>query len=157
MVRELVKLGADFLFSAGNCGDLDPAARCGFKTQPICGANSLEEVITVGAVDIDGTRLGYSSQGPGRIVAEKPDLCGYSHYQGSGIGTPPVDWGTSTACPGVAGVIAALRTRYSSADLSPHDLKRVLLDSARRPDGTGHSPDTGYGVIDAAALLDQLP
>ncbi|HEY3864517.1 MAG TPA: S8/S53 family peptidase [Solirubrobacteraceae bacterium] len=157
MVCELTELGADFLFSAGNCGELDPVGRCGFKTQPICGANSLEEVITVGAVAIDGTRLGYSSQGPGRIVVEKPDLCGYSHYQGSGIGSPPVDWGTSTACPGVAGVIAALRTRYSSDELSPYDLKRVVLESARRPSGAGHSPDTGYGVIDAAALLDRLP
>jgi subtilisin family serine protease len=153
-VRDLVALGADVLFAAGNCGQPYPTRDCGFARQPICGANSLEEVITVGAVDIDGERLGYSSQGPGRLLFEKPDLCGYSHYYGSGV--KPVDWGTSTACPLVAGVLAALRTRYSAQQLAPVALKRALLESSRRPAGSGHNLDTGYGVIDAAALLDRL-
>lgn len=155
MVSALVGLGADVLFAAGNCGQPFPVERCGFGTQPICGANSLEDVITVGAVDLDGTRLGYSSQGPGRLAFEKPDLCGYSHYKGSGV--VAVDWGTSTACPGVAGVIAAVRTRYAADKLPPHKLKQLLLETARRPEGAGHSPDTGYGVVDPAALLERLP
>lgn len=161
MVVALVDAGADVLFAAGNCGEPHPVHNCGFRSQPICGANSLPEVITVGAVDIDGERLGYSSQGPGRIFDEKPDLCGYSHYDGSGvkIGYRPeaVDWGTSTACPGVAGVVAAVRTRYSAGDLSPRDLKALLLQTARRPPGSGYNPDIGYGVVDPGALLQLLP
>ena len=161
MVVALVDAGADVLFAAGNCGEPHPVYNCGFRNQPICGANSLRDVITVGAVDIDGERLGYSSQGPGRIFDEKPDLCGYSHYDGSGvkIGYRPdaVDWGTSTACPGVAGVVAAVRTRYSAGDLSPRELKALLLQTARRPPSAGHSPDLGYGVVDPGALIQQLP
>ena len=153
MVQALVEEGADVLFAAGNCGQPHPVGGCGFKGQPICGANALDEVITVGAVDIDGERLGYSSQGPGRIVAEKPDLCGYSHYAGSGIYY--ADWGTSTACPGVAGVVAAVRSRYSPAELSPQALKAALLSSARPADAP-HNPDIGYGVIDPARLLERL-
>lgn len=153
MVRALIDLGADVLFAAGNCGQPYPVGGCGFRSQPICGANALEEVITVGAVDIDGERLGYSSQGPGRIVAEKPDLCGYSHYAGSEIYY--ADWGTSTACPGVAGVVAALRSRYSPAELPPRALKDALLRSAHPADGP-HSPDIGYGVIDPARTLERL-
>lgn len=155
MVRALVDEGADVLFSAGNCGRPHPVRKCEFDKQPICGANSLEEVITVGAVDVNAERLGYSSQGPGRIVARKPDLCGYSHYKGSDVFY--ADWGTSTACPGVAGVVAAVRSQYSAADLSPAHLKEALLASARPGIGGGHSPEVGYGVVDPVALLRYLP
>jgi subtilisin family serine protease len=155
MVRALVRAGADVLFAAGNCGREDPVRWCGFTSQPICGANSMPDVITVAAVDVDGVRLGYSSQGPGRIDGgfEKPDLSGYSHYHGSGV--EPADWGTSTACPGVAGVVAAVRSRYSAAELPPLELKQLVLRSARGA-ADGHNPDTGYGVIDPRALLEEL-
>jgi subtilisin family serine protease len=155
MVRALVGAGADVLFAAGNCGQPYPVRWCGFESQPICGANSLPEVITVAAVDIDGVRLGYSSQGPGRVDGgfEKPDLAGYSHYDGSGVGGP--DWGTSTACPGVAGVVAAIRSRYSADELPPPELKQALLATARGGQA-GHNPDTGYGVVDPCALLETL-
>jgi subtilisin family serine protease len=155
LVCDIVRLGADVLFAAGNCGQPHPVSGCGFDSQPIRGANSLEEVITVGAVDIDGERVGYSSQGPGLLAFEKPDLCGYSHYEGSGINGP--DWGTSAACPGVAGVVAAVRTRHSPEVLPPADLKRLLNHSAHRAEGAGHDPDVGFGVVDAAALLEALP
>jgi subtilisin family serine protease len=155
LVCDLVRLGADVLFAAGNCGQPHPVGGCGFDTQPIRGANSLKEVITVAAVDIDGVRLGYSSQGPGLLELEKPDLCGYSHYMGSGI--DGADWGTSAACPGVAGVVAAVRTRHSPEALPPDELKRLLNDAARREDGAAHDPDIGFGVVDPAALLGVLP
>ena len=154
-VRNLVAAGADVLFAAGNCGDPLPVSGCRFNRQPICGANSLAEVITVGAVDIDSARLGYSSQGPGRITDRKPDVCGYSHYDGSGVYHS--DWGTSTACPSVAGLVSAVRTRYSADALPPHELKAALEQTAKRPEGATHSPDIGWGVVDPAALIEALP
>lgn len=154
LVRELVDLGADVLFAAGNCGEPFPVAGCGFDFQPICGANSLPEVITVGGVDIDGLRVGYSSQGPGRLELQKPDICGYTHYQGSRA-VPRADWGTSAACPQVAGIVAAVRSKRNSAELSPNDLHAALTASARRTRDE-FSPDVGWGIVDAAALLERL-
>jgi len=157
LVRQLVELGADVLFAAGNCGDPYPDQGCALKHQPICGANSLPEVITVGAVDLDDERLGYSAQGPGRLALEKPDLCAYSHYRGSGIPTADSpDWGTSVACPLVAGMVAAIRTRLSAAELSPVELRDALNDSARRAAGTNHDADRGYGTADARGLIERL-
>ncbi len=117
LVRSLIALGPDVWFSAGNCGEPWPVRGCGFAEQAICGANSLPEVITVGAVDLDGERLGYSSQGPGRLALEKPDICAYSHYAGSNITS--VDWGTSVSCPLAAGVVAAVHTVHTSDKLTP--------------------------------------
>jgi len=156
LVQEVVGLGADVVFAAGNCGQPHPVAACqfGLDSQPICGANSLPEVTTVGAVACDGERLGYSSQGPGRLAYEKPDVCGYSHYEGSGV--HHADWGTSTACPAVAGIVAAVRSRWSSADLSPEDLRAAVTRSAQRAAGAGHSPDVGWGVVDAEGLIKDL-
>jgi subtilisin family serine protease len=153
LVRDVVALGADVVFAAGNCGETDPLD-CEFASQPIRGANSLEEVLTIGAVDVDGVRLAYSSQGLGLLAAEKPDVCGYSHYAGSGV--KPADWGTSTACPGVAGVVAAIRSVLTPAQLSPAELQDVIRTSAKRPAGATYNPDMGYGIIDADAILAHL-
>jgi len=69
MVRNLVALGADVVFAAGDSGECRSTSNNG----TIWGANSLDEVISVAAVDVDKARIPYSSQGPGVLAATKPD------------------------------------------------------------------------------------
>jgi hypothetical protein len=151
---ELEQLGADIVFAAGNAGS--PCNMHGdlMGEQPISGANSLQSVITVGAVAVDGERLGYSSSGPGRLAFEKPDICGFSHFAGSGLSH--ADWGTSVACPTVAGVIAAIRSKVSAEDLPPRDLAQLLRETASRSPGSGYDAHVGWGIIDPGAALTQL-
>lgn len=154
-VRALENDGADVIFAAGNCGPEHPMNECKMGEKPICGSNSLEQVLTVGAVDVTGELLGYSSHGPGRLYANKPDLCGPSHFVGSKVRS--VDSGTSIAAPAVAGVVAAIRQEWSPDRVSPARLRELMRQTARRPTGAGHRFDCGWGVVDAEALLARLP
>jgi subtilisin family serine protease len=155
IVASLEAAGADILFAAGNCGRDCPDSRCRFgPTRPICGANSHPSVLSVAGVDTRRRRVGYSSQGPGRLAPDKPDLSAYTHFRGSGV--YPADVGTSAACPVAAGVVAAVRERYPASVLSPAELRTLLLKTADDLGGTGFDHDFGWGVVDGAALADAL-
>jgi subtilisin family serine protease len=155
IVASLEAAGADILFAAGNCGRDCPDGRCGFgATRPICGANSHPSVLSVAGVDTRKRRVGYSSQGPGRLDPDKPDLAAYTHFRGSGV--YPADGGTSAACPVAAGVVAAVREQYPSSVLSPAELRALLCKTAEDLGGTGFDHDFGWGVIDGTALAATL-
>ncbi|TDD52613.1 peptidase S8 [Nonomuraea terrae] len=155
IVGSLEGAGADILFAAGNCGRDCPDASCGFHERPIAGANSHPAVLSVGGVDVRGERVGYSSQGPGRLSEHKPDLCAYTHFAGSeAVGA--ADTGTSASCPVAAGVVAAVRTRRSAAALSPSQLRTLLHRTADDRSTVGFDHDYGYGVIDPPAVLAAL-
>jgi subtilisin family serine protease len=152
IVATLEAAGADILFAAGNCGRDCPDGRCAFgNARPICGANSHPAVISVAGVDVTKARVGYSSQGPGRLSAQKPDLAAYTHFVGSGV--YDADGGTSAACPVAAGVVAAIRSKYPSSRVSPLQLRALLFRTAQDQGGPGFDFDYGWGVIDPAALL----
>ncbi|WP_327147680.1 S8 family serine peptidase [Nocardia sp. NBC_01329] len=157
IVTSLDAAGADILFAAGNCGRDCPDGRCAYPDRPITGANSHPNVLSVGGVDTGRRRVGYSSQGPGRLSDRKPDLCSYSHFLGStafGAGVP--DTGTSTACPVLAGVVAAFRSRWSAAEVSPARLRELLRSTAAGGAGAGFDYDYGYGIAEPRALLAEL-
>ncbi|MFJ4653587.1 S8 family peptidase [Nocardia sp. NPDC088792] len=157
IVGSLEAAGADIVFAAGNCGRDCPDERCAYTSQPIGGANSSPSVLCIGGVDDTGTRVGYSSQGPGRLSANKPDICSYTHFLGStafGAGEP--DTGTSAACPVAAGVVAAIRTRWSATALPPAQLRALLRSTATRRGSADFDNDYGYGVVNTAALLTAL-
>ena len=121
-------------------------SRCqGVTKNVITGANSHPDVLSVAGVDVTGTRVGYSSQGPGQLAHEKPDIAAYTHFVGSeayGIGS--ADGGTSTACPVAAGCIAAIRTRVPPSRKSPADLFQAVRDTAVKSGGaSGWSGDIG--------------
>jgi subtilisin family serine protease len=152
-VRALGAAGADVLFAAGNCGAACDPSRCGYHDEPaIVGANSAEQVLTVGACDVSGTTAGYSSAGPGALFPDKPDVLGYAHFAGSQVF--PVDNGTSAACPTIAGVVAAVRARYSPTDISPARLRDLLRASGSNAGVYGS--ETGYGRLDVASLIARL-
>lgn len=155
VVESLEDAGADILFAAGNCGAECADGRCdGATDQGIYGANSHEAVLSIAGVSVNDVRLGYSTQGPGRLDANKPDLSAYTHFEGSGV--YPADGGTSAACPVAAGVVAAIRSRYPTAELSPGQLRNLLRRSANDLGMQGFDFDHGFGVIDTVALLNVL-
>jgi subtilisin family serine protease len=155
IVASLEAAGADILFAAGNCGRDCPDGRCRFgSTRPICGANSHPSVLSVAGVDTRKRRVGYSSQGPGRLDPAKPDLSAYTHFRGSGV--YPADGGTSAACPVAAGVVAAVREQYPASVLSPAELRALLAKTAEDLGGTGFDHDFGWGVLDGTTLVAAL-
>ncbi len=163
-VREVIASGAAALFAAGNCGADCPSGNChpsgigpGIS---IHASNSMEEVITVAAVNSRHDRIGYSSQGPGGFFVEKPDIAAYSHFFGNfgpdrpGGPAQPFDNGTSAATPVAAGVAALLLSAFP--DLDPQQLKNALIGSAYDIGIPGWDADTGHGVINAAAAYNKL-
>jgi len=60
--------------------------------------------------------------------------------------------GTSMAAPQVAGIAALVR--HLNPDLPVARVLRVLKETARRPAGTGWTPDLGWGIVDAGAAVD---
>lgn len=157
-VEELSLAGADIVFAAGNNGQPHPDDSTWPQDElPITGANSHPLALCVGAVTVGGERICYSSQGPGRLFWGKPDVMGYSEYVGSEVlGSDTPDVGTSAACPLVAGVIAAVRSKIGTDVLSPVKLREAVRCSAWMPSVAGHckpNSEYGWGIIDPSALL----
>ncbi len=156
LVETLENAGVDIMFAAGNCGHDCPDTRCNFgSVPPIGGANSHPSVVCVAGVDTTNMRVGYSSQGPGRLHKEKPDIAAYTHFDGSGV--YPVDAGTSVACPVVAGVVAAIRSVHPPSKLPPVVLRDLLKTTANTGGNSGFNVDYGWGVINVQGLLEALP
>lgn len=156
IVGSLEAAGADILFAAGNCGRDCPDGRCAYPDKPIGGANSHPSVLSIGGVDTKGQRVGYSSQGPGRLTDRKPDVCSYTHFLGStAFGATEPDTGTSAATPVAAGLVTAIRTQWSATQLPPAQLRALLQRTATAQTG-GYNYDYGYGVANTAAILAEL-
>ncbi|MBF6351935.1 S8 family serine peptidase [Nocardia flavorosea] len=157
IVGSLDAAGADILFAAGNCGRDCPDGRCAYPERPITGANSHPNVLSVAGVDTGGQRVGYSSQGPGRLADRKPDICSYTHFLGStAFGAEVPDTGTSASCPVLAGVVAAFRTKWPATRIPPARLRELLHRTAADRGGAGFDHDHGYGVAEPRALLAEL-
>ncbi len=156
IVASLEAAGADILFAAGNCGRECADGRCRFTRRPITGANSHGRVLSVAGVDTRRKRVGYSSQGPGRLTAQKPDIAAYTHFAGSKVFAPDPDSGTSAACPVLAGVVAAIRTKHPANKVSPASLRAFLSKTATDLGGQGFDFDHGWGLVNTAGLLAAL-
>ncbi|MEO1658452.1 MAG: S8 family serine peptidase [Pseudomonadota bacterium] len=164
-VREVVSSGCTTLFAAGNCGANCPSGNCHRSGigpgRSIHASNSLDEVITVAAINSRNERVGYSSQGPGMFAQDKPDIASYSHiFANFGPDRPgglvqPFDNGTSAATPVAAGVVALLLSAFPNA--SPAELKEALVRSAYSLGETvGFDYNHGHGAINAGASFQYL-
>ncbi|GAA3053084.1 type VII secretion-associated serine protease mycosin [Streptomyces roseofulvus] len=131
--------GVSVVASAGNGGE---------KGDHISYPAAYPGVIAVTAVDRYGTRASFSTRrwyatvsAPGvDIVIADPDR---KYYEG---------WGTSAAAAFVSGAVALVRSAHP--DLTPAQIKQLLVDTARdRPDG-GRSDAKGYGTVDPAAAIE---
>jgi subtilisin family serine protease len=149
-IQDLEESGADILFAAGNGG-----------SETIYGSNSHPQALCVGGVRIDNQqRLSYSSQGPGFLQDQKPDLCTYAHFLGSEArNSQTADMGTSTACAVASGIVAAIRTLFPPSILSPAQLRQILCNTARHPnsnDSGYFDYNYGYGLINVEGVLEAL-
>ncbi len=155
IVGVLAHAGADILFAAGNCGRECPDGRCrGVTNAGIYGANSHPQVISVAGVDVLKRRVGYSTSGPGRLMYLKPDVCGYTHFRGSGVYS--ADGGTSAATPVVAGLVGAFRSRFpfraSDFRTSPAAIRNLLTRTAEDRGSVGFDFDYGWGIANGRRL-----
>lgn len=100
------------------------------------------EVITIGAVESDGTRASYSSCGP-NSRRPKPDLVAPVPFA-SGFRSRPFA-GTSAATPQAAGLAAVLWSKQPNAPANR--VRQLLLDAARDLGPRGHDWETGHGML----------
>ncbi|WP_295505701.1 S8 family serine peptidase [uncultured Pseudoalteromonas sp.] len=149
----IASLGIPMIFAAGNCGCPKPDLRCGSDDvgdgKSIWGVNSLESVFTIGAVSLRGSRLPYSSTGPGFFFRKKPDVCSYSHFKGF----LEVDPGTSTSAPVVAGMIALILS--FNLNLSKDEVFDALRKTAKN-NTDGWSPELGFGIANLKTAYEYL-
>lgn len=155
IVGALAAAGADILFAAGNCGAECPDGRCRNLTNAgIFGANSHPDVLCVAGVTKNKVRIGYSTQGPGRLARNKPDISGFTHFQGSGVYA--ADGGTSAATPVVAGVVAAIRNKRpfdaTSPAATPAAIRSLITSTAEDAGPTGYDFDHGFGIVNGCAI-----
>ena len=163
LIEKVSRKNFDIVFCAGNCGRICPDGRCGANDygpgRSIWGANAHRNVLSVGAVRVDGIWLGYSSEGPGPLKLDqyKPDLCAPSQFEGT-QGEYPSNTGTSAAAAISAGIIAALRSRpnWNQTAVSPTALKQILNATATKTQGAGWNQTIGNGILNANAAAAEL-
>ena len=160
VVDNLDAAGADILFIAGNSVSECENGQSSESSTGITGVNSSGAVLCIAGVAINKERLCYSTQGPGCLSHQKPDISSYTHFDGSKLviveGMKPVDGGTSAAAPVAAGVIAAVRSVYPSNVIKPAVLRNLIRRTAEDCGAMGFDYSYGYGIIDTTALLAAL-
>ena len=108
-------------------------------------------VVSVGATDHTGQLAHFSNWGDTvDLVAPGMDIASTANGGGYGVGD-----GTSFACPLTAGVVALLRA--VEPDLPARDAANRVVNSAKDIAGQGRDPQTGRGLLDAAATVGAKP
>jgi subtilisin family serine protease len=119
-------------------GSLDHTTTCGSIPFPGNGAH----VLAVGAVDVRGQRLAYSSCGPNSRLP-KPDLVATVPFPSLCRARPFA--GTSAAAPQAAGLAALVSSQHP--DWLPEQIAQALRGAALDLGPPGHDHETGYGLI----------
>lgn len=152
-IENVEALGIVCVFAAGNEGPNSMTIR-----NPADHAGTATNTFSVGAAD--ATLPGYpipsfSSRGPSacdgasikpEIVA--PGVAVYSSFKGQTYRTMN---GTSMAAPYVAGAVAILR-QYNP-ELTPEEIKQVLLATARDIGDPGEDNESGKGLLNLPAAI----
>lgn len=144
------------------------AGNQGPRERSVPSPGAAEKAITVGAVDKRKALAEFSSRGPTLDGRTKPDLVAPGVAVTSTI--PPASTtsasgflsgkrevyygalsGTSMAAPHVSGVVALMLE--ANPDLSPAQVKRILLATAQDIDAEGVDNRTGFGFVNAAAAV----
>lgn len=144
-MADAINAGIIVCFSAGNYHDLAGGAPTACDPNSIWLHKCREDVLTVATCDLTDAMWYYSSRGPGQHFGdpgmnEKPDVTAPTPKNGrvvygGGIKRLPNGWGTSGACPQVAGLAALLLSKNSGLDRS-----QVFAAI------TGTARDMGHGV-----------
>jgi serine protease AprX len=159
---DAIAAGIRVFFSAGNNHQLASGAPTACTPNSIWLHKSRADVMAVATCDLEQAMWFYSSRGPGQFFGEpgtneKPDVTAPTPRNGrvvygGGVQTLANGWGTSGACPQVAGLAALLLALDPS--MSRHDLFARIRESAQN---VGHGPMCqGGGMIDCEAAAASL-
>ncbi len=162
VLLDAINAGIVVVYAAGNnhydvlCHH-DPT-KCGPNT--IWAVNSLDEVLSVGTVDwdkkMDSGQHANAGRGPGQWAKshKKPDCVAPTYGEvvwGSGYQVMEW-WGTSGACPQVAGLAALLLS--ADPKLTPAEIGAAIRESCR--DIKLPKTCAGAGLIDCEAALARI-
>ncbi|MBX9615588.1 MAG: S8 family peptidase [Caulobacteraceae bacterium] len=161
-LSDAIDAGVHVLFSAGNYHDLAGGAPQACDPTSIWLYKCRDDVLTVTTCDQDRAMWFYSSRCPGQFDARarmgpKPDVTAPTPRNGeilyqNGLHVLPTGWGTSGACPQVAG-LAALLLSLDPA-LTSSSLFDYIRSTAR---DLGFSRNCqGAGLIDCAAAVGKV-
>ncbi len=153
VIENVEAAGIVTIFAAGNEGPNPATLR-----NPADMALTPLTTLAVGAVDANNTVANFSSRGPSSCNgAIKPELVapGVSIRSSYKNGEYRILSGTSMAAPYIAGVVALLR-QYNP-DATVEQIKTALISAARDLGTTGEDNAYGYGILDAAQLLQYIP
>lgn len=134
--------GIVFVAASGNEYDMG---------NPITYPAVYDDVIAVGATSRTDEHASFSSGGSHLAVAAPGIEIIAATWLGSG-GEYAYYTGTSMAAPIVAGVIGLMLS--VNDELSPSEINGILTSTAQDIDTPGFDPRTGYGLIDAAAAVE---
>ena len=145
------------------------AAGNGNESVDLDGYASNADVMAIAAMNDHSTRSWYSDQGNAIWVCapssgdrdageraittiDRQGAAGYNNgSEGLDANYTNSFGGTSSATPLVAGIIGLMLS--ANPDLTADEVRTMLRDSARQVgsgyDGSGHSPEYGYGLVDA--------
>lgn len=152
-IQEARTLGRDgkgcvVVFSSGNYNDI-------FPNQVSYPAN-LNGVMTVGAIDNNGTITNYSQRGSGMdVVAPGNNIVTTDRMGTYGYNTDNYTYtfsGTSASCPQVAGVAALILSKRP--DMSEAQVRGKITATACDLGSNGYDFTYGYGLVNAGAALD---
>ncbi|MEU8826914.1 type VII secretion-associated serine protease mycosin [Streptomyces sp. NPDC048636] len=137
-VQYALRKGVVVVASAGNGGE---------KGDRVSYPAAYPGVIAVTAVDRYGSRAAFSTRrwyatvcAPGvDVVIADPDR---RYYEG---------WGTSAAAAFVSGSVALVRSAHP--ELSPRQIRQLLVSTAQDGPEGGRSDELGAGVVDPAAAI----
>lgn len=104
------------------------------------------DIITVGAVDLQGNKTDFSSIGPTADGRVKPDVCalGKGVYIANPYGKSSNADGTSFSSPLLAGMLCCLWQAF------PEKTSYQVMDAIRKSASQADTPDSllGYGIVD---------
>jgi serine protease AprX len=156
---DAIAAGVFVVFSAGNYHEMAEGQPAACSPNSIWLYKSRSDLLTVATCRLDGVMWDYSSRGPGQHFGDpgagaKPDVTAPTPANGRILYGPrdavlANGWGTSGACPQVAGLAALLLAAHPG--LVRGRLQSIIKNTAR---SLGHAPECqGHGVIDCAAAF----
>jgi serine protease AprX len=157
-LTDAVAAGIVICFSAGNYHDLAGGAPGACSPTSIWLHKGRADLLTVATSRPDGSMWFYSSRGPGQFdgdpgMAPKPDVTAPTPpdgrvVYGDQVQSLPNGWGTSGACPQVAGLAALL---LGTNPGTPEEVRDAIRTTAV---SLGHDATCqGEGLIDCQAAI----
>lgn len=145
-LSELDEAGADVLFAASD-----------HHAKHIHGPALHPRVLTVTAMNLDGTPFESSVARAGPDGSGKPDVSNYQGFAGYELFRNQGDYGTSAATALTAGLVAAVRSAPQARATSPSELRRLFRQSAERELGaSGRDRVSGPGLANVEDVLNEL-